>query len=867
MSVRKDKVQLEIEINGEKVIASYKQMQKVARDLNRELNNLTPGTEDFIKKSAELKDVNNRLATIRETTKGVSAQLDKGSGFLSKFGLSLSSISFFGIIGGAIAATKSTFDLAKANETYLATLRTATGSQKQAEESLQLVKDVAQGTVFTLDELTQAYIKMRNRGLNPTKEEILSLADLAASQGKSFNDLVEAILDAQTGEFERLKEFGIRGSKAGDTAKLSFKGFNETVALTPEAMTQAIVAMGQMNGIAGSNADRMATAEGRISNFKDAAAQLATVIGQGFSGTISRIFGSLTGLANSIKEYISPTKTAQEVTRDLQKEFNFEIETLKRLAPESENRKALIAQINDKYGEYLPNLLSEKSSLQEIEKAQKSANKAFEEKLLYLAFEEEIQKNAEKTKKAIKELAGAELARAKNAASQQDLIAKGYSPQQIEQINKTNASFTGAVEENAKAIVDSNKNAIDDLEQSFGKAAEKLGTSLDKIKSKFGAVKDEISGTGTGIGSGDDKDTKYKKPRKEEKAAALDADSIANQFKAFQQRLKLQQEEAKVFQDFFQKDLDARIAQIQAATDQELTEEQRKFVEKITTEEQYNIARAQLLLKGKEAELELLAGLGLEETDLYRKTLQDKLTAQQGYNDQVVSNEERTAQIIESINKNKYEYAKSALDVGIQLLSKDEAARKKNASAIKAFETANVLVNLASEISGIFKGYSTLPFIGKALAFVEAGFATGRAYANVRRIQAQKFARSGKVQNLPAGRIDVAPNIPTQSNGDNVLATVKTNEVILNENHQAALGGDRVFRAIGVPGFADGGRVATKPQNIPGLGGFADIMNAAQVMLEAATTLKNTRIKAKVVHTELQEVADEFDYIKKLSQA
>ncbi|HAI83880.1 MAG TPA: hypothetical protein DCL43_09445, partial [Chitinophagaceae bacterium] len=52
-----------------------------------------------------------------------------------------------------------------------------------------------------------------------------------------------------------------------------------------------------------------------------------------------------------------------------------------------------------------------------------------------------------------------------------------------------------------------------------------------------------------------------------------------------------------------------------------------------------------------------------------------------------------------------------------------------------------------------------------------------------------------------AGRIRVPSNIPQLANGDNVLATVKPNEVILNEQQQKALGGDNTFASIGVPGF------------------------------------------------------------------
>lgn len=60
------------------------------------------------------------------------------------------------------------------------------------------------------------------------------------------------------------------------------------------------------------------------------------------------------------------------------------------------------------------------------------------------------------------------------------------------------------------------------------------------------------------------------------------------------------------------------------------------------------------------------------------------------------------------------------------------------------------------------------------------------------------FASGGKVTGGPRIR---------RSNGDNVLATLKTGEVVLNERQQRALGGDHVFRSIGVPGFATGGLV------------------------------------------------------------
>ena len=49
-----------------------------------------------------------------------------------------------------------------------------------------------------------------------TLEVAAAYGDTASAMGKSLDDMVEAVADAATGEFERLKEFGIRASKNGD---------------------------------------------------------------------------------------------------------------------------------------------------------------------------------------------------------------------------------------------------------------------------------------------------------------------------------------------------------------------------------------------------------------------------------------------------------------------------------------------------------------------------------------------------------------------------------------------------------------------------------------------------------------------------
>lgn len=91
------------------------------------------------------------------------------------------------------------------------------------------------------------------------------------------------------------------------------------------------------------------------------------------------------------------------------------------------------------------------------------------------------------------------------------------------------------------------------------------------------------------------------------------------------------------------------------------------------------------------------------------------------------------------------------------------------------------------------------------------------------------------------GLIKMGAGLPIQrSNGDNVLATVKTGEVILNQRQQSALGGASTFRSIGVPGFAEGGVVGFPSSTISGAtNSFFDLSRLEQ-------TISNLKVQVAV---------------------
>lgn len=168
-----------------------------------------------------------------------------------------------------------------------AVLTNTLGSSSEAQRSLAQIQNFASKTPFSVVELTQSFVKLVNQGFKPTVNELRKLGDLASSTGKQFDQLAEAIIDAQTGEFERLKEFGIRASKQGDQVQFTFKGVQTQVEFTDKAIRNYITSLGDLEGVSGSMEAISRTLGGQISNLGDAWESLLNTLGTEGEGVMS----------------------------------------------------------------------------------------------------------------------------------------------------------------------------------------------------------------------------------------------------------------------------------------------------------------------------------------------------------------------------------------------------------------------------------------------------------------------------------------------------------------------------------------------------------------------------------------------------
>jgi len=211
-----------------------------------------------------------------------------------------------------------------------------------------------------------------------------------------------------------------------------------------------------------------------------------------------------------------------------------------------------------------------------------------------------------------------------------------------------------------------------------------------------------------------------------------------------------------------------------------------------------------------------------------------------------------------------------------KLAKEQERITKKVAAQQKAVALVQAAINGALAITNVL---ATLidPTPVQAFKAVAVAITIATVAAQIATIAAQPLAEGGIVGAQPAqlgsGRITRAQNIPTRRNGDNVLATVKRGEVVLNRVQQARLGGAPVFRAARVPGFASGGLAGapiTAPITSSTLAGatgqdFGQVVNLLKENIKAT----NNRIDRLQVNLDLDnfdETQTERNDIKKTAQ-
>tara|TARA_R110000822_G_scaffold100756_1_gene226549 strand:+ start:1046 stop:3037 length:1992 start_codon:yes stop_codon:yes gene_type:complete len=220
-------------------------------------------------------DVNIRLRA-KDETAGAFRSVKGSLGGLKSAVFSVQG-AIAGIVGGAVVGT-----IVNANRSFQslqASLITFTGSAEAAAAQFEVLQKFASTTPFALEEVVGGFNKLIARGINPSIESLTAFGNIASGTGKSLDMFIEAVADAAVGEFERLKEFGIKAKSEGDKVSLTFGGVTKTIGKNSQEMLAYLEQLGQTK-FAGSIERQANTIGGAFSNFGDAISTLSVAIGE-----------------------------------------------------------------------------------------------------------------------------------------------------------------------------------------------------------------------------------------------------------------------------------------------------------------------------------------------------------------------------------------------------------------------------------------------------------------------------------------------------------------------------------------------------------------------------------------------------------
>lgn len=229
--------------------------------------------------SDEVSTADKRLQGLEKSGRGAERATDGLTG------------AFRGLLAPLAAAVSATATLTKLVDVQRqfdvlnAGLITATGSSEKAAVAFEALREFAAKTPYDLGQAVEGFTKLVNLGLTPSEAALTSYGNTASAMGKNLNDMIEAVADASTGEFERLKEFGIKASSEGDRVKFTFQGVTTEIGKNAGEIEQYLMKIGETS-FAGAMEQRMNSLDGAIANLGDTWDQLFLTVSQSGVGDL-----------------------------------------------------------------------------------------------------------------------------------------------------------------------------------------------------------------------------------------------------------------------------------------------------------------------------------------------------------------------------------------------------------------------------------------------------------------------------------------------------------------------------------------------------------------------------------------------------
>jgi hypothetical protein len=260
-----------------------------------------------IEMAANIVRLQQDMAGARKTVDGAMESITKSVQTAMRTVSGLFAGVSIGAFGGKLISVEREFG--KLN----ASLVTVTGSTLEAEKAFAMLTDFADTTPFSLQEVTAAFIKLKAMGLDPSSAALTSYGNTASAMGKTLNQMIEAVADAATGQFERLLDFGIKSKSEGDKVTFLFRGISTTIGKNADEIVSYLRRIGDED-FAGGMERQSKTLDGAISNLAGAWDKLFATINNEMTGPL--LMASVIGAESAIKGLSDVVKNFTQFMED-----------------------------------------------------------------------------------------------------------------------------------------------------------------------------------------------------------------------------------------------------------------------------------------------------------------------------------------------------------------------------------------------------------------------------------------------------------------------------------------------------------------------------------------------------------------------
>lgn len=259
----------------------------------------------------ELRDITRRAVQLDDALEEVNRETDKlsirGQQGLGGLGTAVGRLrTAFASLGTVLAAVgvariaQEAVETAAKFQQLRVQLKTVEGDAEAAEAAFERILSFATKTPFEVENITEAWIRLRAVGLRPSVELLGDLGEIAAANGRDILSVAEAVVGAVTGETERLKQFGIVARQEGERITFNFKGVKTEIDREAGAIVEFLRNIGRTE-FAGGMVEQSRTLTGAVSNLQDVIAQLADRVGR--EGLTQHLTEATKALTTFIEEH------------------------------------------------------------------------------------------------------------------------------------------------------------------------------------------------------------------------------------------------------------------------------------------------------------------------------------------------------------------------------------------------------------------------------------------------------------------------------------------------------------------------------------------------------------------------------------